>query len=199
MKKILFRYGSMNAAKSLNLLSTNHNYKELGLSTVVVVPDSITSKSVKSRAGLEADAIHFSELKDHIKSNKVDCILIDESQFLSKEDVEYLNHISLLGITVICYGLRTTFKGELFEGARWLFALADEIEEIPTLCSCGRKARMNIRLVDGEVDKSEEVVKLREEQEVVYVSLCRDCYYKYYNGIEDANKILKFDNTVNCK
>ena len=58
---------------------------------------------------------------------------------------------------------------------------------------------MNIRLVDGEVDKSEEVVKLREEQEVVYVSLCRDCYYKYYNGIEDTNKILKFDNTVNCK
>ena len=199
MKKLCFRYGSMNAAKSALALIVNHNYKELGLATVVVVPDSLPNPIVKSRIGIEAEAIKFSELKYYILNNKVDCVIVDEAQFLTKEQVEYLNYVSLSGATVICYGLRTTFKGELFEGSKWLFALADEIEEIPTLCCCGRKARMNIRIVDGKVDKSEDVVKLREDQKVSYVSLCRECFNKYYNGIESPTKILKYDNTISCK
>ncbi len=199
MKKLCFRYGAMNAAKSALALIVNHNYMELGLSTIVVVPDSITTKNVKSRIGLEIDAIHFSELEKHLLSKKIDCVLVDEAQFLTKEQVEYLNYISILGITVICYGLRTTFKGELFEGSKWLFALADEIEEIPTLCHCGRKARMNLRLVDGIVDKSDKVVKLREEQSIMYISVCRECYNRYYNNNENPSGLIKYDNTVNCK
>lgn len=199
MKKLHFRYGTMNAAKSANLLMTNHSYIELGLSTIVVVPNSLKIAQVKSRVGIETSAIYFSKLKEYISKNKVDCILVDEAQFLNEEEVKYLSLLSLTGITVIAYGLRTTFKGELFEGSKWLLALADDIEEIPTLCKCGRKARMNLRLVNGKVDKSNDIIKLREEESVAYVSMCRECYYKYYNNLINTTDILKYDNTINCK
>ena len=199
MKKLCFRYGTMNAAKSANLLMTNHNYLELGLSTIVVVPNSLKTAQVKSRVGIETSAIYFSKLKEYISKNKADCILVDEAQFLSEDEVKYLSLLSLTGITVIAYGLRTTFKGELFEGSKWLLALADNIEEIPTLCNCGRKARMNLRLINGRVDKSDDVIKLREEESVAYISVCRECYHKYYNNLMDSTDILKYDNTINCK
>lgn len=199
MKKLIFRYGTMAAAKSLNLITTNYNFNELGLSTIVVVPNSLKTAKVKSRVGMEICGIHFSKLKEYISTNKVDCILVDEAQFLSEDEVKYLSLLSLTGVTVIAYGLRTTFKGELFEGSKWLLALADDIEEIPTLCNCGRKARMNLRLVNGKVDKSNDIIKLREEESVAYVSVCRECYYKYYNNLIDSTDIIKYDNTIKCK
>lgn len=202
MKKLIFRYSTMNAGKSANLIMTYHNYKELGLSPVVVVPDGSKNKSVYSRIGIRVKAIRFRELKEYINSNKVDCVLVDESQFLIKEEVQYMNLISIYAnITVICYGLRTTSTGELFEGAKHLLALADDIEELPTLCFCGKKAKMNLRAIDGVVDKSTTIVKLREEQRVSYISVCRKCFDKYYND-DSANVehlIKKFDNTKNCK
>ena len=178
MKKLLFRYSCMNEGKSLQLLATN---------------------VVRSRVGIKAQAIPFSMLKECIDSIKVDCVLVDEAQFLTKEEVEYLSYITLQNIQVICYGLRTTFKGELFEGSKWLLALADIIEEIPTLCNCGSKAKMNIRLIDGKLDKDGDTVMLREDAAVSYISVCRECHYNYYNGLKDTNDLLKFDNTVNCK
>ena len=199
MQKLIYRYSCMNAGKSLQLLALNHCYSELGLTTIVLLPDAINSDIIKSRVGIQTQAIPFSMLKECIKNTKVDCILIDEAQFLTEEEVKYLEYITLQGIQVIAYGLRTTFKGELFEGAKWLLALADDIEEIPTLCKCGRKARMNLRLVNGKVDKSNDIIKLREEESVAYVSMCRECYYKYYNNLIDATDILKYDNTTNCK
>ena len=199
MKKLVYRYGVMNAAKSLNLLSTNWNYNELGLTTIVVVPDSTNSNVVKSRVGIQADAIPFSMLKECIDSIKVDCVLVDEAQFLTEEEVKYLNYITLKGIQVIAYGLRTTFKGELFEGSKWLLALADIIEEIPTLCKCGSKARMNIRFINGKLDKDGDTAVLREDADVAYVSVCRECHYKYYNNIYDPSELLKYDNTISCK
>lgn len=199
MKKLCFRYGAMNAAKTMNLLTVNYNCKELGLKTVIVVPNCIPDKKVKSRVGIEADAIYISELEEFLNNNKVDYVLVDEVQFLNKQEIELLSRVSIEGITVITYGLRTASNGELFEGAKWLLAWADEIEEIPTSCKCGRKARMNLRLVDGKVDTSNEVVKLRSEQQVAYVSVCRECYFKYYNEIEDAAELIKYDNTITCK
>lgn len=199
MKKLVYRYGVMNAAKSLNLLSTNFNYNELGLTTIVVVPDCVESNVVKSRVGIKTQAIPFSMLKECIDNIKVDCVLVDEAQFLTEEEVKYLSYITLQGIQVIAYGLRTTFKGELFEGSKWLLSLSDVIEEIPTLCKCGNKARMNIRFINGKLDKDGDTVVLREDADVSYVSVCRECHYKYYNNIYDPSELLKYDNTISCK
>lgn len=199
MKKIIFRYSTMNAGKTANLIMTYHNYKELGLNPVAVVPNFSNNKIV-SRTGMEIEALKMCELHDYISTNKVDCILVDEAQFLSKEEVRYLNTLSIyVNITVICYGLRTTSTGVLFEGSTHLMAVADDIEELPTLCVCGKKAKMNIRAVNGIVDKSDEVLKLREEKNVSYISLCRKCFDRYYNkDYEDINishLTEKFDNT----
>ena len=203
MKKLIFRYSAMNAGKSANLIMTYHNYKELGLRPLAVVPDGSKNKSIYSRIGIRIKAIKFSSLRDYINEHYVDCILVDEVQFLSKEEIQFLNLISIYNdTTVICYGLRTTSNGELFEGAKHLLALADEMEELPTLCFCGSKAKMNLRAIDGIIDKSTEVVKLREAEKVSYISVCRKCFDKYYNHddlVDVSHLVEKFDNTKNCK
>lgn len=203
MKKLIFRYSAMNAGKTANLLMTYFNYNELNLNPVIVVPNTNKSEIVYSRIGLSAKATKFEKLKEYIENNKVDCVLVDEAQFLTKDEVEFLNCISIHNnITVICYGLRTTSTGTLFEGSKYLMAIADIIEELPTLCSCGEKARMNLRLLNGEVDKSNVVIKYREEQSVAYVSLCRKCFHSVYNN-KNNNELIeyikKFDNTINIK
>lgn len=203
MKKIIFRYSAMNAGKSANLIMTYHNYIELGLNTIAVIPNSSKNKRIYSRIGIGIKAIKFKELKEYLNDNDLDCVLVDEVQFLSKEDIEFLNQISIhKNVTVICYGLRTTSTGDLFEGSKYLLAIADELEELPTLCFCGKKARMSIRAVDGIIDRTSEVVKLREEQKVSYISVCRRCFDKYFNDKSKndiSNLIEKFDNTKNIK
>ena len=203
MKKLIFRYSAMNAGKSTNLIMTYHNYKELGLNPVAVVPTLSKNKRIYSRTGVGIKAIRFKELFDYTRNNKVDCVLVDEVQFLSKEEIGFLNTLSIYkDITIICYGLRTTSTGELFEGSKHLMALADDMEELPTLCMCGKKAKMNLRAIDGVVDKSSEVVKLREEQQVSYISVCRKCFDKYFYDEGEVNishLVEKFDNTKNTK
>ena len=203
MKKLIFRYSAMNAGKSANLIMTYHNYKELGLKPLAVVPDGSKNKSISSRIGVKIKAIKFHELKDYLNENEVDCILVDEVQFLSKEEINFLNLVSIYNdITVICYGLRTTSNGELFEGAKYLLAIADEMEELPTLCFCGRKAKMNIRAIDGVIDKSSVIIKMREEQRISYISVCRKSFDRYYNNdlvVDISHLVDKFDNTKNCK
>ena len=203
MKKLIFRYSAMNAGKSANLIMTYHNYKELGLKPLAVVPDGSKNKSIYSRIGVKVKAIRFHELKDYLNENEVDCILVDEVQFLSKEEINFLNLVSIYNdTTVICYGLRTTSTGELFEGAKHLLAIADEMEELPTLCFCGRKAKMNIRAIDGIIDKSSVIIKMREEQRISYISVCRKCFDRYYNNdlvVDISHLVDKFDNTKNCK
>lgn len=203
MKKLIFRYSAMNAGKSANLIMTYHNYKELGLKPLAVVPDASKNKSIYSRIGVKIKAIRFHELKDYLNENEVDCILVDEVQFLSKEEIHFLNLVSIYNdTTVICYGLRTTSNGELFEGSKHLLALADEIEELPTLCFCGRKAKMNIRAIDGVVDKSSVIIRMREEQRISYISVCRKCFDRYYNNdsvVDISHLVDRFDNTKNCK
>lgn len=201
MKKLTFRYSSMNAGKSRNLIGTYYNYKELGLNSLVVLPDIIASKKVISRDGQELNAISFIELLLGFNFDNIDCILVDEVHMLSKKEIDVLNEITIgFDIPVICYGLRTDFRGITFEGSNYLLGIADSLEELPTLCGCGRKARMNLRLISGEVDKStDSTLKLREEEDVSYISMCRECYYNAMNGHKSIKDMNIFDNTKSIK
>lgn len=200
MSKLVFRYSSMNAGKSMNLISTWYNYNELGLNPLAILPDIIKENEIKSRTGLNLKAIKISELRRHLITDDIDCLVCDESHMFSKGEILLLSDISISGIPVICYGLRTDFRGELFEGSKYLLGIADELEELPTLCGCGKKARMNLRLVDGEIDKSNDsTLKLREESDVSYISMCRKHFYGCINGEIDIKDLNIFDNTSKIK
>lgn len=158
MAKLYFYYSAMNAGKSTVLLQSSYNYNERGMETLLFTPsfdDRFQAGSIHSRIGLAADAIMYDanfDFYEHtvtaLKENsKIACLLIDEAQFLSKAQVKQLADITLdCKCPVIAYGLRTDFLGEPFEGSKYLLALAEEISEIKTICHCGRKATMNMRI-----------------------------------------------------
>ena len=157
MAKLHFFYSTMNAGKSTSMLQTNHNYIETGLETMIFIPKETESSSkskVVSRIGLEAHAIsadknlNFLKYIKKNKTSKLSCILIDEAQFLSKDQVRQLCEVAdKFNLPVLCYGIRTDFRGELFEGSSSLLALADNLIELKTICSlCARKATMVVRL-----------------------------------------------------
>ena len=157
MAKLHFFYSTMNAGKSTALLQSNYNYNERGMDTLLFLPkvDADANKNkIHSRIGLIADAIsvdtsfNFFEYVKNLKNEKkVDAILIDEVQFLTKDQVRQICKISdTLNIPSMCYGIRTDFRGELFEGSSELLALADNLIELKTVCDCGRKATMVVRL-----------------------------------------------------
>lgn len=157
MAQLYFYYSAMNAGKSTMLLQSSFNYQERGLNPLVFtasIDDRYGVGVVTSRIGLQADAQLYN-VQDNIftmvetihTKNKVDCLLIDESQFLTKEQVYQITEVvDKLYIPVLCYGLRTDFLGELFEGAKYLLAWADKLVEIKSICHCGRKASMVIRM-----------------------------------------------------
>ena len=177
MAKLYFYYAAMNAGKTAHLLQANFNYIERGMKTMMYIPE-IAGKKIRSRAGLEADAYDFCTGMNFLNNlcdyyNQFSCILIDEAQFLTKEQVSQLGKIvDCWNIPVLCYGLRTDFKGELFEGSAALLAIADNIKEIKTICTCGKKAIMNMRL-DG--DKQGEQIDIGGNDK--YISKCRKCFY----------------------
>ena len=186
MAKVYFYYAAMNAGKSTYLLQANHNYLERGMRTMLFTAKADTrygERTIASRIGIDADAIPFSEEEDLLvvigeahSKEKVDCVLLDEAQFLTKEQVRQLGSVADdLRIPVLAYGLRTDFQGELFEGSQYLLAWADDIKEIKTVCHCGKKATMNAR-----IDESGKKVVHGEQVEIGgnerYVSLCRRCY-----------------------
>ena len=178
MAQLYFKYGAMGSSKTANALMTRFNYEERGQRTLLVKPQMDTREGdhmVRSRIGLTHPCLYFHELRamPDGELQKYACIIVDEAQFLSREDVYYLAHlVDDCGIPVICYGLRADFRGELFEGSYHLLALADKLEEVKTVCWCGRKAAFNARF-----DHTGRVVK--EGAQVVigandqYISLCR--------------------------
>lgn len=197
MAKLFFRYGSMASGKSAHLLITNFNYTEIHKKTLIFTPakDNRYGKNIiKSRVGLEAEAIPVSDEtnifdivkkhQDNIFEQKVSCVLIDEVQFLKKEHIHQLADIvDILDIPVIAYGLRTNFKLEPFEGSSHIMALADQVEELKTLChNCNKKAVLNIKYKkkDFLVGWYKDIVTEGEEIEIGgndnYVPLCRKCY-----------------------
>jgi thymidine kinase len=157
MAKVHFFYSTMNAGKSTALLQSNYNYNERGMETLLLTPkvDAVANKSmVHSRIGLEAPAIVvdpemniFDYVSNLVKERSIACVLADEAQFFSKDQVRQLCQVSdILNIPAMCYGIRTDFRGELFEGSAELLALADNLIELKTVCDCGRKATMVVRL-----------------------------------------------------
>ena len=188
MAKLHFFYSTMNAGKSTSLLQSNHNYKENGLDTMIFLPNETSKLSkgqIVSRIGLKAKAVIANKdfnFINYIKDNKTEnlsCILIDEAQFLTKEQVRQLGQVAdRLNYPVMCYGIRTDFRGELFEGSAELLALADNLIELKTICSlCSRKATMVVRKDDSGkvVTEGSKVVVGGND---IYMPVCRKHYRK---------------------
>ncbi|UPQ87140.1 thymidine kinase [Vibrio sinaloensis] len=186
MAQMYFYYSAMNAGKSTTLLQSSFNYQERGMTPVIftaALDDRYGVGKVSSRIGLQSDAHLFraetnlyQEIAALNEAEKRHCILVDECQFLTKEQVYQLTEVvDKLHIPVLCYGLRTDFLGELFEGSKYLLSWADKLVELKTICHCGRKANMVIRT-------DENGVAIKEGDQVAiggndkYVSVCREHY-----------------------
>lgn len=182
MAKLYFYYSTMNAGKSTALLQASHNYGERGMRTLVFTAqvDDRGGGRVHSRIGISGEARHFSPTTDLFAEVATEhtavplgCVLLDESQFLSRDQVRQLGRVvDELDIPVLCYGLRTDFRGELFPGSAALLAWADNLVELKTICHCGRKATMVVRVGgDGTVERQGAQVEIGGNER--YVSLCR--------------------------
>ena len=183
MSKLYFRYGAMNCGKTTSLLQVAHNYEERGMKVVLIKPsiDTKANDSVSSRIGVERKVDHLVSPEENLKGylnllvGNTSCVLVDEAQFLSESQVEeFFVFSKLTNIPVICFGLRCDFRTNLFPGSKRLFELADEIEELYTICRCGRKARFNARIVNGEFTLDGDQVAI--DGDVEYESLCGKCY-----------------------
>ncbi|OOS01483.1 thymidine kinase [Canicola haemoglobinophilus] len=183
MAKLYFYYSTMNAGKSTTLLQSDYNYRERDMNTLIytaAIDDRFGAGKVSSRIGIhkEANLFHkdtdlFAEIAQHTEQQKLHCILVDEAQFLTKAQVYQLsNVVDELNIPVLCYGLRTDFQAELFEGSKYLLAWADQLEELKTICHCGRKANFVLRLNEqGKVVKDGEQIQIGGNDS--YLSVCR--------------------------
>ncbi|MGN8968125.1 thymidine kinase [Intestinimonas sp. HCP28S3_D6] len=178
MAKLYFRYGVMGSSKTANALMVRYNYEERGQEALLVKPEIDQrdgAKFVASRMGLSHPCIYFSEMRTMAEAElkKYACVIVDEAQFLSREEVQFLVHIvDDWNIPVICYGLRADFSGQLFSGSQELLATADIIEEVKTICWCGKKATCNARFdKDGNVLREGEQVVLGANDQ--YIGLCR--------------------------
>ena len=183
MAKLYFHYSAMNAGKSTLLLQAAHNYRERGMTALLftaALDDRAGQGTIASRIGLQSSAETFTGDDDlfaaiagRVESAPIHCAFVDEAQFLTEAQVWQLARVAdRLDVPVMCYGLRTDFQGELFPGSKALLALADHLREIRTLCRCGRKATMVVRLgADGKVVRQGAQVEIGGEDR--YVSLCR--------------------------
>ena len=191
MAKLYFRYGAMGSSKSANILMVRYNYEERGQYAILLKPrtdDRDGEHKIQSRIGLSAPAEYVDDfLKEisklwngketeylyHVK--KVNAILVDEAQFLSPEEVDTLSDIvDFYEIPVLCYGLRTDFLNHLFPGSRRLMEIADVIEEVPTVCWCGKRAQCNTRYSNGKIVREGAQIMLGSNES--YVALCRKHY-----------------------
>ena len=186
MAQLYYRYSTMNAGKSIELIIVAYNYEERGKHVLCLAPGADNRYGIgkiTSRIGVSREAIIVNDetniLKLFIHENKkkkIDCVLVDECQFLKKHHVQELTEIvDSFDIPVMAYGLKNDFKNELFEGSYYMLVYADKIEEIKTICWCGRKATMVARVVDGKFVKTGEQIVVGGND--MYVSLCR----KHYN------------------
>lgn len=185
MAKLYFKYGAMGSSKTANALITKFNYEERGMKVWLIKPSVDTrdgKHTIKSRIGLSAEADIIGEndsISELLESKKdVDVIISDECQFFNAQQIDQLREIvDFKGIPVMCFGLRTDFKTQLFEGSKRLFEVADSITEIKTICSCGRKATVNSRIDEnGFVQTKGRQVLLGDNDR--YIAMCHRCFAK---------------------
>lgn len=188
MSKLYYRYGSMNCGKTTNLLQVAHNYEELGNRVMILKPkiDTKGGNKVVSRLGVERNVDLLIDKNYSFKNNYIfkeyACILIDEAQFLTREQVgELFELVSNIDTPIICYGLRTDFQTNGFEGSCRLLELAHDITELKNVCSCGKKATLTARFISGEFVSDGEQI-LIDDGNVEYRQLCSTCYYKFKNN-----------------
>ena len=192
MAKLYFRYGTMDSAKSMNLLAVAHNYRKQGKKVLLVKPRLDTrfgATKISSRSGLEADADLMVDAETTLDPREfagLDCVLVDEAQFLSPNVIEDLRRITVdPGVPVICYGLRTDFQTKLFPGAQRLMELADRIEEVKVTCQyCAKKAICNLRFVNGTPTTTGPQVQLGADESYAPV-----CWHHY----DEATRPLSAD------
>ena len=199
MAKLYFRFGAMGCGKTRDIMKVWYNYQEKGMNAIIIKPgvDTKGNKKIVSRDKNELDTDYIIQVGDniydiiceHIKTHNLHCILVDEAQFLSREQVEELTDVcDYLNITVMCYGLRADFQDNLFPGSAALFAYADAIEEMKTICECMDGATRNVRFVNGEPVFQGEQVAIDGKDKVTYVSMCRSCRKKLLKKMEGKYK-----------
>lgn len=190
MAKLYFRYGAMNSGKTTAMLQVAHNYEEKGMKVLLLKPsiDTKGDNKVVSRLGIDREVDFLISQTESLKNllkpfrDNVDCIILDEVQFLKKFQIDELFEISIIwDIPVICYGLRTDFKMQGFEGSTRLLLLAHSIEELKTICKCGRKAVLNGRKINKKFVFEGEQVAIDNVDNVEYESLCGHCYFNFKN------------------
>ncbi len=187
MAKLYFRYGAMNSGKTTLLLQAAHNYEEQDMNVFIAKPscDTKGGKTIVTRIGLSRNVDLLipptMNIYDNItkRKRKINCIFVDEAQFLKPEQVDQLMKIVVkLNIPVICYGLRTDFQTKGFPGSTRLLEIAHTIEELKTICKCGRKAMYNARKVNGKFTTQGDQVAIDGENSVTYEPLCPYCYFE---------------------
>lgn len=193
MSKLYFRYGAMNCGKSTNLIQVAYNYEERGMNVAILKPKTDTKggEKVVSRIALDRDVDIVLAENQSVKEKvvnlvdevgKINCLLVDEAQFLKKAQIDELFEVAVvMNIPVICYGLRTDFLMNGFEGSERLLLLAHSIEELKTICTCGKKALLNGRKINGKYVFKGEQIAIDGEDHVEYQSLCPKCYFKEKN------------------
>lgn len=194
MAKLYFRYGVMGSSKTANALMVRYNYEERGQDALLVKPavdQRDGARFVASRAGLSHPCIYFSDLMEMTprQLKPYACIIVDEAQFLTRDEVRYLTDlVDDWNIPVICYGLRSDFSLKGFPGSTRLLELAHTIEEMKTICTCGRKATCNCRKVNGHFVFEGEQVAIDLENDVQYVSMCPQCYFRERSAFYAARR-----------
>lgn len=195
MAKLYFNYAAMNAGKSTTLLQASFNYGERGMNTLkftAAIDDRGAAGVISSRIGLQQNALLFDPctnlfdiIVERCQADDIACVFLDEAQFLTDAQVTQLAHaVDEFDIPIICFGLRTDFRGELFEGSARLFALADEISELKTICHCGRKATMNLRIDgDGKAVVSGDKIEVGGNDR--YTPLCRKHFFEAFNSAKN--------------
>ena len=191
MAKLYFRYGAMGSGKTMDLLKVAYNYEERNQKVLLFSPtkdDRYGVGIITTRIGLQRESLITSEDMNIFEfvgnyNEKVDAILVDEAHFFTKDQIYQLSDVvDFLNIPVMCYGLRSDFKTNFFPGSAALMAIADSIEEIKTVCECGKKAIINMRFVNGKAVTEGEQIEIGGNES--YKSVCRKCYKKY---IKDSN------------
>lgn len=187
MGKLYFFYGAMNSGKTTKIIQVDYNYKEKGMKVVLMKPfiDTKGEKKVISRVGISRDVDYLIKVDDNLYDiynenyYATNLVLVDEAQFLKRRQVNQLMDIATIyDVPVMCYGLRTDFMGNGFEGSTRLLEIAHELVENKTICSCGSKAMFNIRYVNGEIAKEGNSVAIDGKDEVTYDTGCAKCFIK---------------------